>query len=216
MSLTLYFHPFSSFCQKAVIALYENETPFEKRLIDFADASDEDALRKIWPIRKFPVLVDNARDRVMPEATAIIEYLAVHYPGAAKLIPENPDLAMRARLNDRIFDNYVAAPMQKIVLDRIRPEGNRDGFGVEEARGVLATALAIVDKEVAGKTWALGDDFTLADCAAAPALVYADTIIPLAGAYPNVAAYLARLKKRPSFERALAEAEPYWKNFPRE
>lgn len=216
MSLTLYYHPFSSFCQKALIALYENETPFEKRLIDFGEAGDADELKKIWPIRKFPVLVDKARDRIVPEATAIIEHLSAHYPGEVKLIPEDPDLAVRARLSDRIFDNYVAAPMQKIVLDRIRPEGKRDPFGVEEARSVLATALGVIDKDLAGKTWSAGDGFTLADCAAAPALVYADTIIPLAGAYPNVAAYLARLKKRPSFERALAEAEPYWALFPKE
>ena len=215
MSLTLYFHPLSSFCQKALTALYENDTPFERQIIDLFDEASSSALKKIWPIGKFPVLRDEARDRTIPESSIIIEYLAQHYPGRSLLVPADAELARQTRLRDRFFDLYVNMPMQKVVTDKLRPEGKNDLYGVEEAMARLQTACRMVDEDMAGRTWAMGEEFTMADCAAAPALFYADQLMPLAGAYKHAAAYLDRLKARPSFARALEEAQPYWALFPK-
>jgi glutathione S-transferase len=121
MSLKLYFHPLSSFCQKALIALYENETPFEPHIVDLADETSSAEFKKIWPIGKFPVLRDEARDRTVPESSIIIEYLAQHYPGATQLVPADAELARQARMRDRFYDLYVNVPMQKVVTDRLRP-----------------------------------------------------------------------------------------------
>lgn len=214
MPLTLYFHPLSSFCQKALIALYENDTPFEPHLVDLMDAASAAAFRKIWPIGKFPVLRDDATDRTIPEASIIIEYLAQHHPGRSQLVPSDPDLARETRLRDRFYDLYVNAPMQKIVGDRLRPEGRHDPHGVDEARKLLRTACGMVEEDMATRTWAMGETFTMADCAAAPALYYANLVMPLDDAHPNAAAYLRRLTDRPSFARAVAEAEPYRHLFP--
>jgi glutathione S-transferase len=214
MPLTLYFHPLSSFCQKALIALYENDTPFTPHVVDLGDEAQSAAFRKIWPVRKFPVLRDG--DTVVPESTGIIEYLARHYPGPSKLVPQDPAAALAVRAQDRFYDLNIHLPMQKIIGDRIRPAGKNDPFGVEQAREALNTALAIVDKDMTGKTWAAGEHFSMADCAAAPTLFYVDMVVaPLAGAYDNVAAYLGRLTKRPSFARALEEAKPYLTMVPR-
>ncbi len=215
MSLTFYFHPLSSFCQKALVALYENETPFEPHLVDFFDEAASAEFRKLWPIGKIPVLRDEARGRTIPEATIIIEYLNDHYPGGTRLIPGDMDAARRMRLSDRFFDLYVNVPMQKIVTDRLRPKGRNDTFGVDEAKALLKTALAMVDADMKSRTWAMGDDFTMADCAAAPALFYADMLMSFGKTHNNAAAYLDRLKKRPSFARAIEEAEPYLKFMPR-
>lgn len=210
MSLTLYLHPLSSFCHKALIALYENATPFTPHLVDLGDPAERAAFKKIWPVGKFPVLRDEANDRVIPESTSIIEYLAVHYPGPSKLIPDEAELALRTRAVDRHYDLNIHLHMQKIMTDRIRPAGESDPFGVAQARKLLDTALGIADKEMAARPWAAGDSFTMADCAAAPALFYVDLgIAPLAGSYDNLARYLGRLKQRPSYARALKEAEPY-------
>jgi glutathione S-transferase len=216
MSLTLHFHPLSSFCHKVLIALYENGTPFTPQMVDLGDAAQRDALRKLWPIGKFPVLQDAARDRVVPESSIIIEYLDQYYPGKTKFIPADADLARQMRLRDRYFDLHIHMQMQKIVGDRLRPAGRKDPHGVAEARAQMATALGALEGQMASRIWAMGDAFTLADCAAAPALFYADKVAPLAGKYPNVAAYLDRLKQRPSYARALKEAEPYFKFFPQE
>lgn len=213
MSLILYFHPLSSFCQKVLIALYENDTPFERRIVDLLDEADRAAFRKVWPIGKFPVLRDEARGRTIPESTIIIEHLARHFPGRTALIPNDAELAQEVRLRDRFFDLYLNAPMQKIVTDRLRPPGRNDPHGVEEAKALLDAALSLLDGEMAARTWAAGDAFTMADCAAAPALFYVDRIAPLAGRR-HVAAYLDRLKARPSFARVLKEAEPYFAMFP--
>src|SRR5215204_3900275 len=134
MSLTLCFHPLSSFCQKVLIALYENDTPFEPHIVDLADEAASAAFKKIWPIGKFPVLRDDAKDRTVPESSIIIEYLDLHYPGRTRLVPVDPDLAWQTRLRDRFYDLYVQEPMQKIVADRLRPAGVKDPFGVEQAR----------------------------------------------------------------------------------
>jgi glutathione S-transferase len=213
-ALKLYFHPLSSFCHKVLIALYENGTPFEPHLVDLGDETSRTEFKKIWPIGKFPVLRDEARDRTVPESSIIIEYLAQHYPGSTPLVPAGTDLARQTRLRDRFFDLYVNVPMQKIVADRLRPAGRNDPHGVEEAKALLQTALGLVDEAMATKTWAMGDTFSMADCAAAPALFYADKVMPLGGARPNAAGYLRRLMDRPSYARALQEAEPYFKLFP--
>jgi glutathione S-transferase len=216
MSLKLYFHPLSSYCQKVLVALYENDTPFEKRLVNLGDAEDAAAFKRLWPIGKFPVLRDDANDRTIPESSIIIEYLDRNYPGKASLIPDDGDLALETRRADRFYDLCVQAPMQSIVGDRLRPKEARDPLGVEKAKSQLRVALDVLDKDMAGKVWATGDQFSMADCAAAPALYYADLLIPFADTHKNAAAYLGRLKQRPSFARAVDEAGPYRHMFPQE
>jgi glutathione S-transferase len=209
MSLKLYFHPLSSFCQKVLIAFYENETPFEPHIVDLADEASSADFKKIWPIGKFPVLRDDARDRTVPESSIIIEYLSQDYPGETQLVSADADLARQTRLRDRFFDLYVNVPMGKIVTDRLRPAGKNDPHGVEEARKLLQISCGMIDREIGTKTWAMGDAFSMADCAAAPALFYANMVMPFGDTHKNVAAYLARLMGRPSFARAVREAQPY-------
>ena len=216
MSLTLHFHPLSSFCHKALIALYENDTPFTSKLVDLQDDAERTAFRALWPIGKFPVLQDAARDRMVPESSIIIEYLDRHYPGKTRFIPEDPDLARRTRMRDRFLDLHIHMQMQKIVGDRLRPADRKDPYGVEQARDLMDRAVGMLEREMGQQTWAMGEAFTMADCAAGPALFYADKVAPLAGKYPNVAAYLGRLTQRPSYARALTEAEPYFQFFPKE
>jgi glutathione S-transferase len=216
MSLTLHFHPLSSFCQKVLVALYENGTPFTPNIVDLSDAAQRNALLRLWPIGKFPVLVDDARGETIPESTVIIEYLARHYPGATQLVPADADRARQTRALDRFFDLYVDLPMQTIVGDRRRPAGSKDPFGVDEARRRLRTAYGMIDKEMATRTWATGDAFSMADCAAAPALYYANLVEPFGDGHPNVARYFERLMARASFARAVREADPYRHLFPKE
>jgi len=213
MSLTLHMHPLASFCWKVLIALYENDTPFEAHLVDLSDPEAAAAFKALWPTAKMPLLVDTARGRTVPETSVIIEYLDTAYPGPVRFIPEGPDAALRVRLLDRLFDLYVQEPMQKIVGDRIRPAGAQDPHGVAQARSQLAMAYDLLEAELAGRTWAAGEAFSLADCAAAPGLFYADKVAPLTG-HPTVRAYLDRLVARPSFARVLREAEPYFAMFP--
>jgi glutathione S-transferase len=214
MTLKLYFHPLSSFCQKVLIALYENSTPFEPKIVDFFNEASVADFRRIWPVGKIPVLRDEKDDRTIPESSIIIEYLDRHYPGATRFLPDDPDLARQTRMRDRFYDLYVNVPMQKVVTDKLRPKGRNDSFGVEEANNMLKTTLGMIDRDFTAKTWAMGDRFTIADCAAAPALFYADKIMPLAKDHKHAAAYLERLTQRPSYARALEEAEPYFRNFP--
>jgi glutathione S-transferase len=178
MPLTLYMHPFASFCQKALVAFYENDTPFTPHIVDLGEEASRAAFLKIWPIGKFPVLRDSEKDRTIPESTIIIEYLAQNYPGRTKLVPADADLALQTRLQDRFYDFYVSEPMQKIVGDRLRPPGKNDPQGVEQAKASLQTAYGIIEGEMSGKTWAIGDAFTMADCSAAPALFYANLVVP--------------------------------------
>lgn len=215
MSLTLHFHPLSSFCMKVLIALYENDTPFTPHIVDLFDDGAAADLRKLWPVGKFPVLRDDARGRTIPETSIIIEYLDRHYPGKTRFIPADADAALQTRLQDRFFDLYVNVPMQKIVTDALRPEGKNDPHGVAEARSMLRTSLDMIEQEAAGKSWIMGDDFTMADCAAAPALFYADKVMPLRDNHRTTRGYLERLMQRPSYARALKEAEPYFKLFPK-
>jgi len=216
MALRLYSHPFASFCQKVLIALYENETPFEAALIDLADEADRAELTSVWRIAKFPVLLDGERKCNVPESSIIIEYLAQHYPGPIALLPADRDLARETRLLDRFYDLYVSEPMQKIVGNRLRPADQKDAFGVAQAKASLQTAYGMIEEQMSDKIWAMGDSFTLADCSAAPALSYANVVYPIGERYPRAAAYLKRLCERPSFARVLREAEPYWAIFPKE
>jgi glutathione S-transferase len=216
MSLKLYFHPLSSFCQKALIALYESGTPFEPVLVDLGDAASRAAFAALWPMAKMPVLRDETRDRTVAEATIIIEYLDTYYPGPTRFIPTDVDRAWQARMWDRFYDHYVNEPMQKIVTDRLRPEGANDAFGVEQAKAQIREAYAVIEQAVASKSWTMGDGFTLADCSAAPALFYANTVLPIEETQTNLRGYAERLMARPSYARALAEAEPYFAMFPME
>ncbi len=210
MTLLLHAHPFSSYCQKVLVALYENATPFELRLLEGAEAMRE--LGALWPIKRFPVLVDAGRTVV--EASIIIEHLGLHHPGPVRLIPEEPKAALAVRAMDRYFDNYISTPQQKIVFDAIRGEKDRDPFGVADARALLDTAYAWLDKRMSGREWAAGDAFSLADCGAAPFLFYADWTHSIDVAFANVHAYRRRLLARPSFARAVDEARPYRHYFP--
>jgi glutathione S-transferase len=208
MALTLYFHPLSSYCHKALIALYESGVPFTPQIVDLSDQKQEAEFKALWQVRKFPVLRDG--DAIVPESTSIIEYLAMQHPAAAKLIPADPKAAFTVRDRDRFFDLHVHFHTQKIITDRIRPPGASDVFGLKVSREALDAALAIADGWMAKQPWAAGDTFSMADCAAAPPLFYADLRVePLAGRYDNLAAYLERLKHRPSYARTLKEAEPY-------
>ena len=215
MSLELYFHPLASFCQKALIAFYENDTPFEPHIVDLGDATSSAEFKKIWPIGKFPVLRDAAKNRTIPESSIIIEYLDLHYPGRTRLVSADVELAWQTRLRDRFYDLYVHEPMQKVVGDRLRPAGSKDPHGVTQARALLATAYGMIEQEMGSKTWAMGDAFSMADCAAAPALFYANLVMPFGDTHKNVAAYFARLMERPSFARAVEEAKPYFALVPR-
>lgn len=206
----LYAHPFSSYSQKVLIALYENATPFEYIMLDSEAPFAE--LEAVWPFRKFPVLFDG--EHTVRESSVIIEYLQLHHPGRVKLLPEDPRVCLDVRFMDRFFDNYVMTPMQKIVADTLRDVDKRDTFGVAEARKMLATAYAWLDDYMARRTWAVGDAFTLADCAAAPSLFYADWAHPIADDFKHVKAYRARLLAYASFARAVEEARPYRCYFP--
>jgi glutathione S-transferase len=216
MALKLYFHPLASFCHKALIALYENRVPFEPIIVDLRDEASRAAFRAIWPMAKMPVLRDEARNRTVAESTIIIEFLDAHYPGPTRFLPADTDRAWQTRMWDRFYDHYVQEPMQKIVADRLRPAGKTDPYGVDLAKAQLHQAYGVMEREMESKIWAIGDDFTLADCAAAPALFYADTVAPFAGTHKNLAAYLDRLVVRPSFARVLEEAQPYFNLFPLE
>jgi glutathione S-transferase len=208
MSLRLYYHPLSSFCQKVMTALYENDTPFEREVVNFMDPQEDAAFRKLWPLRRFPILRDEARDKLVPESTTIIEYLDLHFPGRTRLIPADPELAWGTRFWDRFLDLYIHVPMQKIVTDRLRPNGSNDPFGVDQAKQLIETAYGLLDQHMAGGEWVNEAGFSMADCAAAAPLRFADMQVPI-GAHKNLAAYLERLQARPSFARVWSEAEPY-------
>jgi glutathione S-transferase len=215
MSLTLHFHPLSSFCWKALIALYENDTPFTPNSVDLGNAAERAALLKLWPIGKFPVLRDDVRNQTVPESSIIIEYLDRHYPGRTRFIPAEPDLAWQARLRDRFYDLYVNLPMQTIMGDRRRPDGSKDPHGVEEARAQLRTSYRMIEAQMASGNWAMGEAFGLADCAALPALFYGNMVEPFGETHKNVTAYFERLKARASIARVLKEAEPYFNMVPK-
>ena len=212
MALSFYFHPLSSFCWKALIALYDADIPFEPKVVDLGDPAERAAFQAVWQLAKFPVLRDEARGVTMPESTIIIDYLAQYCPTAAGLIPADPDQARQIRLLDRLIDSYIHLPMQQVVSERLRPDGQKDPFGAEQSRAAIRRGYDLVAPMIRGP-WAAGEGFTLADCAALPALYYADYAVPLAD-WPALGAYLERLKARPSVARVLEEAQPFFKYFP--
>ena len=209
--MKLYAHPFSSYCQKVLIPLYENRIDFELRLLggDETIAAEHEAL---WPLKKMPVLVDG--DRTVVEASIIVEYLDLHHRGSIRFVPDDAAAALEVRMMDRFFDNYVMTPMQKIVGDSLRSPEHRDAQGVTEARALLDKSYAWLEQRMSGREWATGDGFSLADCASAPALFYADWAHPIDGSFENVRAYRRRLLARASIARAVDEARPYRKFFP--
>ncbi|WP_455288769.1 glutathione S-transferase family protein [Cupriavidus necator] len=210
--MQLFAHPFSSYCQKVLVALYENAIPFEFRMLSPEHEQNMAEHAELWPLKRMPVLVDG--DRTVLESSIIIEYLDIHHRGPVRWLPESPDAALDVRLLDRFFDQYVMTPMQRIVFDFIRPEEHRDAFGVAEARKQLETAYAWLEQTLAGREWAAGSDFTLADCAAAPSLFYADWVHSIPADCATLRAYRSRLLARPSFARAVEDARPYRGFFP--
>jgi glutathione S-transferase len=216
MSLTLHFHPLASYCWKALIALYENDTPFTPHKVDLGNPAERAALLKLWPIGKFPVLGDAARGKTVPESSIIIEYLDRHYPGPTRFIPADPELALQTRLRDRFYDLYVHLPMQKIMVDRLWPADKRDPRGIEEAKAQLRTSYAMIEQQMSAGIWAMGEAFSLADCAAAPSLFYGNMAAPFGEDQKNLRAYFERLKARPSIARVMKEAEPYFNMVPKE
>lgn len=215
MSLTLYYHPLSSYCHKVLIALYEKGLPFERRVVDLGNEAERAAFVALWPIGKFPLLRDEMRGRTVPESSTIIEYLDGLSP-EPRLIPADPDVGLQVRLQDRFLDLYVHGPMQKIVGDRLRPADQTDPFGVKEARARLELAYGMLDVRLQGRAWMEGQHFTMADCAAGPPLFFGSMLVPFAAGYPTLAAYFERLKQRPSYARVLEEARPFLHMVPRE
>ncbi len=211
MTVELFAHPFSSYCQKAIVALDEMEVPWTLRMIE-PGSEWQELWAQLWPIRRFPVLRDG--DHVVPEATAIIEYLNVAHRGGRELIPADPALAVEVRTLDRFFDHYVSDPQARVVFNAIRPADRRDPLADEQAREMLDRAYGWLDGHMAGRRWAVGTSFSMADCAAAPALFYADWTHPIGDRHPEVAAYRARLLARPSVVRAVDAARPYRAFFP--
>jgi glutathione S-transferase len=214
MRYTLYYHPLSSYCQKVIVAFYESGVPFVPKLVDLGNPDERAGLVKLYPIAKFPVLRDEERGETIPESSVIIEYLARHHSSATPLMPAEPELAARVRAQDRFYDLYLHTDMQKIIGDRLRPADKKDPYGVEQARTRIKLCYGMIDADMADKTWAAGDTFTMADCAAAPPLFYANMVEPFE-AYPNVKTYFGRLSERPSYKRALEEAKPYFHMIPK-
>ncbi|WP_259781862.1 glutathione S-transferase family protein [Aestuariispira ectoiniformans] len=212
MSLLLYGHPFSSYTQKALIALYENDTAFEFRLISPETPEHGAEWLRRWPLRKFPILVDG--DRTIAETSIIIEYLQLNHPGPIGLLPEDPAAALDVRFMDRFFDLHVMSAGQHAVNGALTGNPDRREEGLATAIEKLEMAYAWLEDRLAGRTWACGEEFTLADCAAGPSLFYADWIHRISEDFPQLRAYRTRLLARPSFARAVEEARPYRPLFP--
>ncbi len=212
MALDLYAHPFSSFCQKALIALYEAETPFTLKMLDEQHPENVAALKAAWPFGRFPALRDG--DQWVMEATCIVEHLDVFHPGPERMIPDDRDAALEVRFLDRVFDNDVSGQQQALIYNALRPESSRDAYGEARAKEKLEVAYAWLDELLKGRRWAVGEPFTLADCAAGPALFYAHWTHPIDARFETLLAYRKRLMARPSFARAIEEARPYRDYFP--
>jgi glutathione S-transferase len=210
MPLTLYAHPFASYCWKPLIALYEHAIPFTYRVVD--DATGWAELEALWPMKKFPLLRDG--DATIAESSIIVEYLMQRRPRVMPLIPADPDAALNVRFMDRFFDNYVMSPMQTLVADRLRTESERDARGVADARKMLEVAYGWLEAQLVPQAWACGSGFSLADCSAAPALFYADWAHPIGDRFPRVLAYRRQLLARPSVVRVVDEARPFRNFFP--
>ncbi|WP_368206626.1 glutathione S-transferase family protein [Aeromonas sp. s5] len=207
--MKLYAHPFSSYSQKVLIALYENATPFDYRNLEELAANTE--LAALWPLKRFPVLLDDGR--CILESSTIVAHLQAHHPGPICLIPPG-DAGLEVHMLDRVFDNYVMTPMQKVVLDMLRPAADRDRYGVVEARELLDQIYLWLDQRLEGRHWIADAGFTLADCAAAPSLFYADWAHEIPAGYGRLRAYRARLLSHPSIVRVVEEARPFRHYFP--
>lgn len=212
-TLTLHYHPLSSYCHKVLIAIEVLGIQMDKRLLNLGDPAERAAHLALWPTGKMPLLVDQGRP--IPETSIIIEHLQRHHarPGCT-LIPQDPDAALDVRLWDRLFDLYVMTPMQAFTANLLRPESDRDAFGVARAREGLLTAYAFIDRRLEGRTWVAGEAFSMADCAAAPALFYAVTYVPLPPQQVHLAAYFNRLMEHPPVARTIDQARPYFKFYP--
>lgn len=209
MTLVLHAHPPSLLCQKVLMAFYESDVRFALNLVDPSASAARESFASVWPMVELPVLEDRSRREIVAEATAIIEYVDLFYPEETRLLPFNPVVAWKVRLRDRFFDHHVRVPLQRIVTDRQSILGRSDPHGAPNARAHLRASLDILERDMAGRTWALSEGFSMADCSAAPALWHTNTVIRLEQRHPNVAAYLHRLQKRSSFERVLKEAIPF-------
>ncbi|WP_114189280.1 glutathione S-transferase family protein [Microvirga aerophila] len=212
MALTLHFHPLSSFCWKVLIALYENGAAFEPRLINLGDPAARAAFQALWPTAKIPLLDDDGR--IVPETSIMIEHLDRRHPGKIRLLPDDPEEQLEVRLWDRLFDNYVMHPMRQVIAQHLRPEADRDPRSITEAIAGLGVAYDMIEHRLGKRTWAAGEGFSMADCAAAPALFYARTVLPFPPGDTNLAAYFERLMARPSVRRTITEARPHFKYFP--
>lgn len=212
MSLVLYGHLFSSYTQKALIALYENGTPFEFRGLGPDTPPHAAEWLRRWPLGTFPLLVDGGRDLV--ETSIIIEYLQLAHPGPVRLLPQDPMAALDVRFLDRFFDLHVMSTVQHAVGGALTGDPAKRQEGQALAGKKLELAYAWLEGQLAGRAWAAGADFTLADCAAAPSLFYADWTHRISEAYPLLRAYRARLLARPSFARAVDDARPFRPLFP--
>jgi glutathione S-transferase len=210
MPLTLYYHPLSSYCHKVLIALYEHDIAFEARLINLGDAADREVLATLWPHGKFPVLHDQARGRTLPESSIIVEYLDQRCATRPSLMPRSLEKALQVRLWDRFFDLHVQTPLQAIVTDKI--QGAKGDMA--SARANLQVSYGLIDKQLGAAPWVASPAFSLADCAAAPALFYASMLEPLPPQHRHLHAYFERLVNRPSVARVLQEAKPYFNLFP--
>ncbi len=210
MALMLYSHPFSSYCQKVLTALWENDIPFTYRHLEEPGAGDERAA--LWPFGRFPVLTDTGKTVV--ESSIIIEHLDLHHPGPVRLLPEDRVAALEVRFMDRFFDNYVMTEMQKPVFEALKGEGGRTDEALALARTALDTAYGWLETRLNGRTWAAGEAFSMADCAAAPSLFYADWVHQIGPSFPVLRGYRSRLLARPSFARAVDEGRPYRNYFP--
>jgi glutathione S-transferase len=212
MALKLHSHPLSSYSWKVLIALHEKGLPFEAPMIDFGDPAARAAFESLWPTAKIPLLEDDGR--IIPETSIQIEYLDSHHPGRIVLLPAQAEARLEVRLWDRLFDLYVMNPMQDFVGQLLRPEAERDGATLAKSRGDLITAYRMIEDRIGDRTWAAGEDFSMADCAAAPALFYAAIVQPFPDDSPRLSAYFERLLARPSVERVIAEARPFFQYFP--
>ena len=211
--MKLHYNPLSTYSQKALIAFHEKGVPFEPALVNLMSPEGRAAYEAIYPLGKIPLL-DAGAGHLVPESSIIIEYLERHYPGPRPLLAADEAERLEARLWDRFYDLYVQVPMQKIVTDHFRPEGEHDPHGVADAKATLGVAYGMIERAMADKTWAIGETFGLADCAAAPALFFADIVAPFSATHPHASAYFERLVQRASFKRAIVDAQTYFHMFP--
>jgi glutathione S-transferase len=212
LTLKPHSHPLSSYCWKVLIALYENGAPFEALMVDLGNPEARAAYAAVWPTAKIPLLEDG--DRIVPETSIQIEYLDTLYPGKTTLLPVQTDGRLRVRLWDRLFDNYVMDPMGAFVAQLLRPEADRDASAMDKSRADLLVAYRMIDERVGERTWAAGPSFSMADCAAAPSLFYASMVQPFPEEHTHLSAYFERLMARPSVQRVIAEARPFFQYFP--